>query len=114
LTRQLSVKAEKLIEACEHCNSVGAEIPFDWILDRVFTIHECPKIPLDKFFRSHRKPTECDIDKLEEWIVRGKDKPRLLAELHRIGVSCRTVSPDLDGLATGIWQTECLRQVVGK
>jgi hypothetical protein len=28
-------KAEKLIESCEHCNSVGAEIPFDNILDRL-------------------------------------------------------------------------------
>jgi len=27
--------AEKLIESCEHCNPVGAEIPFDNILDRV-------------------------------------------------------------------------------
>jgi uncharacterized protein with PIN domain len=28
-------KAEKLIESCEQCNSEGAEIPFDNILDRV-------------------------------------------------------------------------------
>jgi hypothetical protein len=28
-------KAEKLIEACEHCNPDEAEIPFDDILDRV-------------------------------------------------------------------------------
>src|SRR5262249_51699183 len=27
--------AEKLIESCEHCNRLGAEIPFDAILDRV-------------------------------------------------------------------------------
>ena len=27
--------AEKLIESCEHCNPLGAEIPFDNILDRV-------------------------------------------------------------------------------
>ena len=27
--------AEKLIESCEHCNPLGAEIPFDAILDRV-------------------------------------------------------------------------------
>ena len=27
--------AEKLIETCEHCNPMGAQIPFDWILDRV-------------------------------------------------------------------------------
>jgi len=28
-------QAERLIESCEHCNPTGAEIPFDWILDRV-------------------------------------------------------------------------------
>src|SRR5262245_51577960 len=28
-------KAEKLIESCEHCNPLGAEIPFDNIFDRV-------------------------------------------------------------------------------
>ena len=28
-------KAAKLVESCETCNPIGAEIPFDWILDRV-------------------------------------------------------------------------------
>jgi hypothetical protein len=28
-------QAERLIESCEHCNEEGAEIPFDWILDRM-------------------------------------------------------------------------------
>jgi len=28
-------KAEKLIESCQHCNAIGAEIPFDWVLDRI-------------------------------------------------------------------------------
>src|SRR5690349_20866195 len=28
-------RAEKLIESCEHCHAHDAEIPFDWILDRV-------------------------------------------------------------------------------
>jgi hypothetical protein len=27
--------AEKLIASCEHCNPVGAEIPFDNVLDRI-------------------------------------------------------------------------------
>jgi hypothetical protein len=27
--------AVKLIEPCEHCNPEAAEIPFDWVLDRV-------------------------------------------------------------------------------
>ena len=28
-------EAERLIESCEHCNPLGAEIPFDAILDRL-------------------------------------------------------------------------------
>ena len=37
LRQRLNVlqEAEQLIESCEHCNPVGAEIPFDNILDRV-------------------------------------------------------------------------------
>ena len=28
-------KAERMIESCEYRNPDGAEIPFDWVLDRV-------------------------------------------------------------------------------
>jgi hypothetical protein len=28
-------RAEKLIEGCEHCHEDDADIPFDWILDKV-------------------------------------------------------------------------------
>ena len=28
-------KAERLMESCEHCHPDDADIPFDWILDRV-------------------------------------------------------------------------------
>jgi hypothetical protein len=28
-------KAERLIESCEHCHPDDADIPFDWVLDRV-------------------------------------------------------------------------------
>jgi hypothetical protein len=28
-------QAEKMIVACEHCHPGDAEIPFDWILDKV-------------------------------------------------------------------------------
>jgi hypothetical protein len=54
-------RAEKLIESCEHCNSEGAEIPFDNILDRVTvsdpsvtrfrTASEVPTLPGVKFWR---------------------------------------------------------------
>ena len=29
------LKAERMIESCEHCNPVAAEIPFDNILDQI-------------------------------------------------------------------------------
>jgi hypothetical protein len=28
-------RAEKMIESCEQCNIGDAQIPFDWILDRI-------------------------------------------------------------------------------
>jgi hypothetical protein len=28
-------QAERRIESCEHCNAEEAQIPFDWILDRI-------------------------------------------------------------------------------
>ena len=28
-------ETEKLVNSCENCNVTGAEIPFDWILDRI-------------------------------------------------------------------------------
>jgi hypothetical protein len=28
-------EAERLIESCEHCHPEDAEIPFDWVLDKV-------------------------------------------------------------------------------
>ena len=77
----------------------------------VFTIHDQPWTPLDEFFRAKRRLACCDIEGLVAWSVLGKNKPRLLAELHRLGINARTVFPDMDGLADGIWQTECLRKI---
>ena len=28
-------QAERRIESCEHCNAEWAQIPFDWVLDRI-------------------------------------------------------------------------------
>jgi hypothetical protein len=31
----LLCEAQRLIKSCEYCNPNGAEIPFDWVLDRI-------------------------------------------------------------------------------
>jgi hypothetical protein len=28
-------RAEKLIDGCEHCHEEDADVPFDWILDKI-------------------------------------------------------------------------------
>ena len=39
VNKQMLRRAEPMIESCEQCNA-DAEIPFDWILDRVTGIQE--------------------------------------------------------------------------
>ena len=63
-------KAERLIESCEQCNPDDAEIPFDWVLDRVtgsnstvtdYVMKEAAKCP--RCFREMSEKT------LVEWSV---------------------------------------------
>jgi len=49
-------EAEKLVASCEHCNVMGAEIPFDWILDRVTG---CDSTTTDYILESPGKCPNC-------------------------------------------------------
>jgi len=62
-------QAEKLIESCEHCNPEGAEIPFDWILDRVTGQRGSTT---DYFLESAAKCPNCKREILEKTLVEPK------------------------------------------
>ena len=59
-------EAEKLIEACENCNPLGAETPFDNILDRV--TGSDPKVT-DYILEAPAKCPNCRGEVLEKTLV---------------------------------------------
>jgi len=59
-------KAERLTESCEHCNVEGAEIPFDWILDR---LTGCEGSVTDYILESSAKCPNCRREILEKTLV---------------------------------------------
>jgi len=53
---------------------------------------------------------EFDIQILRKWLVPKNKKVKLLDNLERMAVNNRTLFPDLDGLAKGLWQLEVIRR----
>jgi hypothetical protein len=51
-----------------------------------------------------------DIQTLIHWKVPARFKKRVVSDLETLGINRRMAYPDLDGLATGIWETEVLRK----
>ena len=62
-------KAEQMIESCEACNPDGAEIPFDWILDRVTGAD--PSVT-DYLLESPAGCPSCHRDIMEKTLVEPK------------------------------------------
>jgi len=77
----------------------------------IFTIHEYPWLDLRTLPKTHYKKDCCDVHKGSCWIVPKKKKYGLLADLNRLGISARTLFPDLDGLARGLIEDEVFRDV---
>ena len=77
-------ETERLIESCEHCNPVGAEIPFDNILDHV--TGPDPSVT-DYILESPAKCPHCRREIMEKSLLSLRDVPpskspiRLLAGL---------------------------------
>jgi hypothetical protein len=61
---------------------------------------------------------DCTIYVSRRW---GDRKPRtfppensIILDLDRVAINSRTLFPDLDGLARGLWETEILRKAFGR
>ncbi len=75
-----------------------------------FTIHEEPRKPLERVGSKLLGKDDFDFIKLIRWEVPKDTKADLIDNLGRLSVNRQTLYPDLDGLATGLWHTEVLRQ----
>lgn len=75
----------------------------------VFTLHEDPWADLDSLAGRSYPDEQMDIERLKKWVIPAERKQGVIHELERLAINTRTLFPDLDGLARGLWQSEVLR-----
>ena len=75
----------------------------------VFTLHADPWADLVKCAGKVYAEDELDIDRLQRWTVPAVNKSSIILDLERVAINSRTLFPDLDGLARGLWETEVIR-----
>lgn len=75
-----------------------------------FTIQDDPRKSLDVYAGKEFSLGEMDIAKLVKWKVPKEKKANIIEELERTAINQRTIFPDLDGLAKGLWQAEAIRR----
>lgn len=76
----------------------------------VFTLHGEPWSDVVKQAGTQFAGNDLDIAKLKRWTVASDCKTRIIVDLERLAVNSRTLFPDLEGLAKGLWQTEIIRE----
>jgi hypothetical protein len=76
--------------------------------DGAFTIHSNPRISMEDYKGTKFTKDRLDIDGLWCWRVPGERKTGIVRQLSGLGITHRTVYPDLDGIARSLRETEVL------
>lgn len=76
----------------------------------VFTIHGDPWTDLVQKAGTEYNADDLDISKLIKWTVKSSDKTGIVLDLERLAINSRTLFPDVEGLARGLWQTEIIQE----
>jgi hypothetical protein len=75
----------------------------------MFTLHGEPWKNVIQCAGQRFRENELDIANLKHWTVSSRSKASVILDLERLAVNSRTLFPDLEGLAKGLWQTEAIR-----
>lgn len=75
----------------------------------IFTIQQYPDVELQKYNPQLFQKSDFDLKKLVRWRIPKKYKEKIMEYLYRSSINARTLFPDLDGLARGLWQSEVTR-----
>jgi FRG domain len=75
-----------------------------------FTLHGDPWTDMVKSAGKPYRPRELDIMRLLKWKIHCRHKAGIILDLERLAINSRTLFPDLEGLAKGLWQTEVIRK----
>jgi hypothetical protein len=76
--------------------------------DGAFTVHSNPWRSIESYEAEKFKPMNLHLEALYYWRIPADNKVRIIKELSGLGITERTVYPDLDGLAKSLWETEVL------
>jgi len=76
--------------------------------DGIYTIHPDPWRPLDCYQNEPFEKGWLDIERLYAWAIPSSAKIEILRQLSNLGITRRTVFPDLDGIARSLWETQVL------
>jgi hypothetical protein len=78
--------------------------------DGAFTIHSHPRVSIECYVRQKKefRDMNLDFDKLYCWQIPKENKPDIVKALSSLGITRRSVYPDLDGIAGSLWETEVL------
>ncbi|HWH69157.1 MAG TPA: FRG domain-containing protein [Candidatus Sulfotelmatobacter sp.] len=75
-----------------------------------FTLHGDPWTDMVTDAGRPYPAADLDVIKLIKWQVKSQHKTGIVLELERLAINSRTLFPDLEGLARGLWQTEVIRK----
>lgn len=76
--------------------------------DGAFTWHTDPWQQIESLAGRTFAPNYIDIERLFRWQVSARSKVVILQELSGLGITHRSLFPDLDGIARSLWETEVL------
>jgi FRG domain len=76
--------------------------------DGAFTFHSDPQKSIKGYVCSRFREENLDIEMLYCWHVPNKHKVNIIRGLSGLGITHRSVYPDLDGIAKSLWETEAL------
>jgi hypothetical protein len=71
-------------------------------------MHSNPRKAVECYKGEQFAKENLDIETLYWWRVPKKKKVDLIKDLSGLGITQRTLFPDLDGVARSIWETEVL------
>jgi hypothetical protein len=76
--------------------------------DGAFTIHSSPWRSIESYVGEPFEAGNLDIEKLYCWSIPAECKAKIVKELSGLGITQRSLFPDLDGVARSLWETEVL------
>jgi hypothetical protein len=78
--------------------------------DGAFTLHSNPRYPLEDYAKNkfQFRTNDLDISRLYHWNIPRDCKLPLIKQLSGLGITYRTLFPDLDGISKSLLETEVL------